>query len=187
MVVFSPIKRLERSDLRDNRLSEYFSRGQVLNICLSDALLFVASVKDLRAVLGPFIRTLAIQLRRIVSYREIDIQELTIGNLRRIVGDLNGFRVARGPGAHNLIMRVGLASAGVPRHRLPYSFYGVKNRFYSPKTSAGENRGFGLLLGPDLIRRGIRQVGRAQHEAGDQSGQDSPEKKWECKINSGLA
>ena len=115
MVIFGPIKGLERSHLRHDGLRKYLRRGQLLDVRLRDALLLVGGVENLRAVLGAFIRTLAVQLRRIVRHRKIDFQKLAEGNLRRIEGDLNGLRVARGAGAYDLIMRVGLASARVAR------------------------------------------------------------------------
>ena len=62
------------------------------------------------------VRPLAIQLSRIVILPE-DVEQLLVGELRRIVLDLYCFGVARVVGADIFVRRVGKVSARVPNPR----------------------------------------------------------------------
>src|ERR1700719_2654359 len=85
------IEGLQRDDLGDDWTVEDMGLVQLVDVGLGHALLLVIGVKDRRAVLPARVRTLPIQLRRVVSDREKDLDDLTVSDSARGVDDLDGF------------------------------------------------------------------------------------------------
>src|SRR5262245_50842013 len=66
-----------------------------------------------------------------------------------------------GSGADQFVVRVRFAAAGITRNCFRDALQGIEDCLDSPEASAGENRGFKLLLGFFVDRR-IRQIRGAQ-------------------------
>src|SRR2546427_11856157 len=54
----------------------------LLYVCLGDPLLLFAAIENGRPILRPFVRSLPIQLRRVVGHREEDAKNLSVSNFR---------------------------------------------------------------------------------------------------------
>ena len=59
-----------------------------------DRLLAFVGGKNDRTVLRPDVRSLSALLRRVVRHREENLQQLTVGDLRRVIGDLHRLGVS---------------------------------------------------------------------------------------------
>ena len=103
---------LQRYHLGDDRPVENMSRVQLVDIGVSDALLFVVGVEDRRAVLPAGVGALTVQLRRIVRDGEKDSQDLSVGDPARVVYDLDGLGVVRAASRDGLIVG-GVGGAGI--------------------------------------------------------------------------
>ena len=89
---------------------------------------------------------LAIQFGRIVRHGEVDLQDLPVGDLGRIVGDLHGFRMARPARADIVIVRRRLVAARKTRNHVRNALNALENSLDAPEAAACENRR-GLRLG----------------------------------------
>ena len=76
-----------------------------------------------------------------------NIQQLFIGDLRRIVGHFDRLAVLGFVGGDKIVIGRLLASAGVADHRFRHSFGLVKRRLHAPETAPGEDRGFRFAKG----------------------------------------
>src|SRR2546421_1493650 len=104
MVGFCGVEHGQGLHSSDDVAPEGFRLIQLIDVSQGDLFLFGACEKDFGAILSAFIRSLSIQQGRVV-YREKDVQQLSIGNLRWIVDDLHGFRMSGLSAADDLIMR----------------------------------------------------------------------------------
>jgi hypothetical protein len=96
------------------------------------------------------LRTLTIELRWIVRHREKDAQQFTVGDLRRVVDDLDRFGVSGFTGADDFVFgRFGGASR-VAGGCTNDSFDVLEDCLNAPETSAGNDRG--LLSGSSGAR-----------------------------------
>ncbi len=68
-------------DLGDDRLFEDMRLVELGDIGFGDLALFRVGDEKCRAVLGAFVRSLEIELRRVVRDREEDLQELAVADL----------------------------------------------------------------------------------------------------------
>src|SRR5438132_13516864 len=87
VVVLGRIEVVERNHLRHDGTREYLRLAQLIHIAERDLLLSLVRVEDRGAILGTHIRTLSIQLRRLVRHRKENPQQATVRDLRRTVGD----------------------------------------------------------------------------------------------------
>ena len=87
-----------------------------------------------RAILRPDIRPLAIHLRRVVILEE-DLQQVFVGNLGRIVRDLDCLGMTGRVRADIMVGRVRSMSAGIADPGLQNAGSGAEGLFYAPKTS----------------------------------------------------
>ena len=94
MIVLGAIEGLARLDRGDDRRAERVGRIELRDIGLRHPRLFVVHGEDRRAVLRALVRALPVELGRIMRDREIDLQDAAVGDLARIEGDLDRFRVA---------------------------------------------------------------------------------------------
>ena len=93
--------------------------------------------------------------------REKDLQQLAVGNLRRIVGDLHRFGVTGGAAADHLVMCGGLAAAGESGDDVRDALQALKDRLNTPEAAAGKDRGlFGARRGHFDVLNGIGKLAR---------------------------
>ena len=112
-----------------------------------------------RAILGPHVRTLAVELGRVVGHAEEDLQQLIVGDPRRVVHHQNGLGVPGRARAHLLVGRRPDLASGVPRDRGRNAVEVVEHGLDAPETAAGEDRRVGR--GSHTDGRGLRgQRGR---------------------------
>ena len=98
---------------RDDGGLENMRLIELLDIGLGHMRLLPIYREDRRAVLGSSIRTLTVELSWIMGHREIDLQKAAIGYLVRIIGDLDGFRMARSSRTHGSILRGVFFASGI--------------------------------------------------------------------------
>ena len=104
---------------------------------------------------------LAIELRRVVGDVEEDFQDLSVGDLSRVVGDLDGFRMARFTGSDHFVVGRGGVAAGVAGDNLLNAFDVLIHGFDTPEASAGQHRrlfGCGCLVISLVVNDGIGKV-----------------------------
>ena len=106
-------KNLQRSDLGHDRLAVDLGGVELGDIGVCDLLLLVGRGEDRRAILRAGVRSLAVQLGRVVRDREEDLQQLAVADLLRVVFDLHGFGVPGGAGRDHGVVGRHLAAAGI--------------------------------------------------------------------------
>ncbi len=143
MVVLCAIETLERRNLGDDGFGKDFGGIELGDVGPGDALLIIVHIKDDRAIGVADVGTLAVELRGIVGDGEKDAQQLSIGDLRGIVNDLDRFGVAGGFGRDLIVgCRVGRA-ASVANGGRQDALDSFKDGLGTPEASAGED---GFLL-----------------------------------------
>ena len=111
MVIFGCIESGQRLNLRHDRLIEPLGLVELLNIGLGSLPLLSIGEKNCRTILATQVKPLLIELGRIMGGCKEDLEQLLIGNLRRIIGDFNRLRMAGFAGAHLRVMgRFGAAA-----------------------------------------------------------------------------
>ena len=91
VMLFGWIELWQRHDLRDDGVGKSARGGELLDVALRNFLLLIAGVEDRRTLLAAGIRALAIKLSGVVRHAEKYLQQLLIGNLRRIETDAHRF------------------------------------------------------------------------------------------------
>ncbi len=104
MIFLGFIERAECDDLSYDGPSENFSLIQLINVGLCNALLVFVSIKDSRAIVRTLVRPLPIQLGRVMGHGKEHLEELTIRDLRWIIGNLDRFGMAALPCADLVII-----------------------------------------------------------------------------------
>jgi len=133
------IEAFERNDLRYDWAGKYLRLIELRDVGLRDSLLFIIRIKDRRSVLRTFIGALTVQLRGIVRNREEYAQQFSVGDLRRIVDDLNRLGMAGVAGAHKLIFGSLSLSAGVAGGRGNHSPDVLEYSLHAPEASSGKH------------------------------------------------
>src|SRR5215472_1497845 len=122
MVGFRGIETGQRNYLGDDRLGKGVLLIELRDIVVGHLLLRFVLIPNRRPILSSGVRTLSIQLGRVVRDEEKHLQQIVVRNFGRIVGNLHRFGVAGLAGADDFILRgVGRAS-GVSRDNLGYAF-----------------------------------------------------------------
>ena len=114
---------------------------QLGDVGLGNVLLLLVAVENCRAVLAPGVGALPIELRRVVSDGEEDLEKLAIGDPRRVVGDLDRFGVTGFAAADEFILGGGSRASRVARGRCLDTFDVLEDGLDSPETPAGEDGG----------------------------------------------
>ena len=138
---------LQRADLGHDRLLVDFGGVELGDIGLRDLLLLVVGGEDRRAVLRAAVRPLPVQLRRVVHDREEDLQDLAVADLRRVVFDLDRFRVARGAGRDHVVVGGRLAAAGITGDGIDHACGVLEHALHAPEAAAGQHRGLDAVGG----------------------------------------
>src|ERR1700733_4302669 len=86
-----------------------------------------------------------------MRHREIDLQDEPVGDLARIVSDLNRFRMARIAVRGNLVMRGRLVAASIAGDGVGHAGDMLEDALDAPETSPRNHRDFGRLAGRLLI------------------------------------
>src|ERR1700733_4362605 len=111
-----------------------------------------------------------------MRHREIDLQDAPIGDLARIVSDLNRFRMARIAVRGHLVMRGRLVAASIAGDGVGHAGDMLEDALHAPETSPRNHRDFGRLAGGLLIygwrRHAARLFGR---RSGDKEGRPGEE------------
>ena len=105
MISFGRIEALKRLYPSHDVLPKGVGLVELSDVSLGDRPLSVIAVEDRRAILRPGIRSLVIELGRVVRYGEINLQDLTIGDNPRIESDLDGFGMSGASRTHVRVMR----------------------------------------------------------------------------------
>ena len=116
---------------------------QLADIILGDLALLGIGNEQRRTVLRSPVRTLKIQLRRVVRHREEDLQQLAVGHLFRIELHLDGFGMARRAGADGFVLRRFCVAAGITGDGALDTLHVLEDALDTPETTAGENGGLG--------------------------------------------
>jgi hypothetical protein len=94
MIPLGGIERLTRLDPGHDRSWKHMRPIELGDVGVGNFGLLIISWKDRRAVLGPGIRTLAVELSRVMGYREIYLQDAAVADPLRIEGDAHGFGIS---------------------------------------------------------------------------------------------
>ena len=106
VVLFSPVKLRRRCDLCHNLPEPEYTRH--LNFLLRfsrQPCLFCIMIKNHGTVIGANVRTLAVQLCRVMDRPE-HIQEMFVADLYRIIHNLDDLCMTGLPGAYILVSRI---------------------------------------------------------------------------------
>ena len=96
VIVFGAVENLEGDDLRHDGGAPNMSGVEVPDHAFGGLFLLHAVVEDDRTILWSRVGALPVGGRRIMNGEE-DLQDLSVGDYRRVEGDLDDFRVARCP------------------------------------------------------------------------------------------
>ena len=96
MITLSRIEVPSGFDLGNDRNIERVRLIELGDVRLGDTRLFRIGREYCRAILSPDIRALAVELRRIMGNRKIDLQDAAITDAAGIEGDLDRFRMPGG-------------------------------------------------------------------------------------------
>src|ERR1700730_508140 len=141
MVILGGIEGIETHHLGCDRPAKDLRWIELVDVGLGDPLLFRGSVKDCRAILRAFVRSLTIQLCRVMRDGEVHLKQLAVGNARWIVDDLDSFGVSGPTRADRLVLgRTGSASR-VSRSGAHDSLDVLEHGLDTPKAASSENGG----------------------------------------------
>src|SRR5882724_9443619 len=130
------------------------------DIGLGDALLPGVGIEDGGTILRSLVRSLAIELGRIMRDGEEYAQDFAIGDLRRIEADLDRFGVAGFAAADLFVAGGRLLAAGIAGHHLPHALHMLEDALHAPEAAARQHRGLQVARGERLID------GRRRYEDG---------------------
>src|SRR4030095_6803536 len=141
VIVFRRIERVELVDLGRDRLFVDLRRIELGDVGLCHLFLLVIGGKDCRAILRADIGALAVELGRVVHDGEEDLQNLAVGNLLRVVFDLDRFGVTGPAARHQIVVGGLLAAAGVAGDGVDYAGGVLEHALHAPEAAAGEHGG----------------------------------------------
>src|ERR1700693_2373960 len=149
-----PVERGGGCDLRDDRALVPPALLAVLFRGDRHPLLLGGPEEDGGAILLAHVRPLSVQGRRVVVFPE-DVQELLVGDLRRVVLDLHGLGVARSSRTDTLVRRVLRAPPRIADGGFEDALDLPERRLHAPETTRRET-GFGH--GFSSLSQGFRPV-----------------------------
>ena len=116
-------------------LTTLIERGYLL---FGHCLFAGVAVEDDGAVLGAFIRALAIHLRGVFLCLEVYFEQLGIGDLCAVVIDVHGFGMAGIAGFHILVGGVRSSAACIARYAVYHALNALKKCLLVPEAACGE-------------------------------------------------
>src|ERR1700691_4828506 len=140
VIVLGRVEAGQRLKLCHDRLWKNTRLIELGDIRLGDALLVSVRIEDSRAIRWSLIGALIIQFGRIVRNREINLQNLAVGNLLRIVSDLNRLGVTGPFGADHLVMGGFLLAAGIPGYGVDDPLGMLENTLHAPEAAIRQNQ-----------------------------------------------
>ena len=154
------VEGLQGRDLGDDRRVVGAGLVELPDVGLGHPLLLLVRVEDGRAVLGPLVRALAVELGGVVGHGEEDLEQLAVAHLGGVEAHLDGFGVAGAAGADDVVVgRVG-GAAGVARGHVQDAVDLLEHGLDAPEAAAGQHGR------PRTLARGaVEQPGRGTHGA----------------------
>ena len=140
MIILGAIEVPAGLDPDDDRSIEHVRLVELGDIRLGGARLFWICGEDCRAILGPDVGALAVELRRIMGDRKIDLQNVTIADAARIESDLDRFRVPGRVGGNHVVMRHSRSASGVTGDGAGNPLDMLEHTLDAPEAAAGEHR-----------------------------------------------
>jgi hypothetical protein len=159
VIILRLVKFCERHDLSDDQVLEVLLRFGLG--FLGHQLLHFVAIKDDGAIGRAHVRALAVQRGRVVCLPE-NVQELCIGNLRRIEFNLRHFGMAGGFGANLFVGGIGRAAAGKTAGDGNDTGQPLEDGFHAPEAAATEVGDFNFV---GFVR--VHAVGNGTGERGE--------------------
>ena len=174
VIGFGGIEGLERDNLGDDSAGEDFGLIELGDVGLGDSFLLVVGVEDRGAILRAGIGALPIEFGGIVSDGEEDAEKFSVGDLRRVVGNLDGLGVAGVAVADEFVLGGVGCAAGVSGGGADYAFDVLEHGLDSPEASARKNGGLPRLgSGQSVVGGGFGDSdGGVLSAAGNDSDED---------------
>src|SRR5436189_695563 len=97
MIALSFVEGVKRGHLCRNLTAKNFCLIQLLDVAFGNSLLFVSRKEDRRTILWANVRTLSVQLGRVVCNSKENLEELSVSDLRRVVDNAHGFSMTSSP------------------------------------------------------------------------------------------
>ena len=146
VVALGGVEILERNNLGHNRSRENFGFVELIDSGPRGLPLVLVGIKDRRTILASPVRTLAVQLGGIVRHGEEDREQVAVGNLGWVVGNLHRLGMPRHAGAHNLVLRGRGASPGIARNDSGDAPHVLEHGVHTPEAASRQDCGL-LTLG----------------------------------------
>ena len=141
MVFLGAVERTGRLDLGDDRMPPDFGLVHFRDDLPRGLLLLRGMIEDRGSVLGPAVRPLAVEGRRIVHGEE-DAQDVDERDRLRVERDLDRLGVARRIRAYGFVGRVRETAAGVSHFDLLHASEFLEDRLEAPEAPARDRRDF---------------------------------------------
>jgi len=145
VIVLGGEEGLKRRQLGDNGVCKKLLGAHFFDHRFGIDFLGIRSVEDRRAVLGAYVRALAIKGGRVVDGEE-DVQQVREGDDGGVEGDLHGLGMPRGAAANLFIGGVWAFAASVAGNHICDAPDLVKDRFKAPEASTGKHGFFKLFF-----------------------------------------
>ena len=179
MIPFRPIEAFQRNHLRDNRALEDMRLVQFFDVLLGDLFLLFIDVENRRTILRANVVVLAVQRSRVVSHREVDLEQLAVSDPGRIVRNPERLRVTGVALLDPFVVRRLRRAAGVSSFGVDHAFHMFEDSLHAPEAAAGEHRGRLFRRGPGGGWHG--HVGRIGKAGGHQSHRQNRYGRHPCK------
>jgi hypothetical protein len=165
VILLCPVKGLERNDFGGDRLAEFY----LLRLLggHGEPLLLRSFVEDDRAILRADVGALLVEGGRIMDVPK-NIEQLLIGDFRRVVGDPDDFGVAGLVAADILVGRVHGMAAGVAADDVGDSTEFFEERLGAPETAHAEGGGLKARRRRGWRARSVGADGRDGNQEGDE-------------------
>jgi len=147
VIGFGGIEGLQGDDLGDDFVGEDFGLIELGDVGLGDSFLLVVRIEDRGTILRSGIGALVVEFGRIVGDGEEDAEKFSVGDLGRIVGDLDGLGVSGVAVADEFVFGGVGCAAGVSGGGADYAFDVLEDGLDSPEASAGKDGGLLRLRG----------------------------------------
>ena len=146
MMLLGGVERARRLDLGDDRSIEHVRLVQLGDVGFGNVGLLGIGRENGRAILGSAIRSLAVELGRIMGDRKLDLQNAAVADAVRVKSDADRLRVSSGAAADRLVMRCVGGPSGIAGDGAGDALNMLKDALDAPEATAGEDRHLGGCL-----------------------------------------